>query len=245
MKDATYQAFCEHAIREFPKEACGLVVVSGRKEQFVPCRNVADDPLLDFAIHKCDQAYAEDLGIITMVIHSHPNASARPSESDMRGCENSGLPWCIVAVHGDPAQPKASPVVMNRHEFAPTGYVAPLRGRQFIFGQQDCYTLVQDYYERELGIMLPHFERRDKFWERGENLYMENLEKSGFKLIDEPSEKGDLILMAIRSDVVNHAAVWLGDMNYILHHPYQHLSEKTVYGGYWADNTRYFARMNK
>ena len=245
MKTATMADAQAHAIAEYPNESCGLVVVVGRKEQYVPCRNVAADPKNDFEIDGREWAEAEDLGNITMVVHSHPDTGALPTESDRLGCENSGLPWTILAVHADPSTPEVAPAVVNSHAFAPSGYEAPLRSREFIFGKQDCYTLVQDYYKRELGIVLPDFERKDKFWERGEDLYMENFAKAGFVEITQPSEPGDLILMAIRSDIVNHAGIWLAEKDAMLHHPYEHLSERTVYGGYWAENTRVFIRKVK
>lgn len=242
MKPETLRAASEHAVRDYPNEACGLVVAIGRKERYIPCRNVAEDPKHDFVIHGLDQDAAEDVGKIIMVVHSHPDAGPTPTESDRLGCEHSGLPWTILAVHGDPAQPDSPPVVVSSHAFAPSGYEAPLRSREFIFGKQDCYTLVQDYYKRELGIVLPDFDRKDKFWERGENLYVDNFASAGFEEIPAPSQKGDLILMAIRSDIVNHAGIWLDDRDAMLHHPYEHLSERTVYGGYWAENTRLFIR---
>lgn len=245
MKPATMRDIEVHALSEYPKEACGLVVAIGRKEKYVPCRNVADDPTAHFQIHPRDYAAAEDMGTIRMVVHSHPDDSANPSPGDRLACEASGLPWAIVAVHRDPAAPDAPAFVAANVILKPNGYEAPLRGREFIFGKQDCYTLVQDYYSRELGIQLPDFERKDKFWERGEDLYMEHLEEVGFQLIPAPTQKGDVILMAIRSEIVNHAAVWLGEADAMLHHPYEHLSERVVYGGYWFDNTRYFARKVK
>lgn len=245
MKPATMKEAEAHAIAEFPKESCGLVVVVGRKEQYYPCRNIADDPEKDFAIDGRDFYTAEELGKITMVVHSHPNANALPTEHDKLACERSMFPWCILAVHGDPAYPDAPPKIKGNHQFAPTGYKAPLVSREFIFGTQDCFTLVKDFYERELGIVMPDPERTDKFWERGEDLYMENFKKWGFYQIPEPSERGDVILMAVKSDITNHAGIWLAERDHMLHHPYEHLSERTVYGGYWAECTRIFVRRKK
>lgn len=238
MKPQTVKAAHDHAISEYPKEACGLVVVSGRKETYFPCRNVADVPEYDFVIHRDDLAKAEDMGEVTMVVHSHPEASPYPTPTDLINCEEYGVPWTIYAVHRDYTTPDGPPVVAAEHVFAPTGYVRPYTGREFIFGSDDCYGLIREFYNRDMGIELPDFERTDKFWERGEDLYMDNFAGAGFVEVSEVSEKGDLILMAIRSDIVNHAAIWLNDGPTMLHHPYNHLSEKTVYGGYWAEHHR-------
>lgn len=242
MKIATMKAIEEHALREYPKESCGLVIAEGRKEVYVPCVNMATDGEDHFMISPREWAAAADRGTVLAVAHSHPDAPPHPSHHDRAACAALRLPWAIVAVHRDPATPDAPAFVAGNEILTPSTYEVPLRGREFIFGRQDCYTLVQDYYSRELGIKLPDFERADKFWERGENLYMDNLEKSGFDLIDAPTQKGDLILMSIRSEIVNHAGIWLGQGDAMLHHPYEHLSERTVYGGYWHENTRHYAR---
>lgn len=242
MKPETIERIHEHALAEFPKEACGIVIAQGRKEVYVPCTNAATDPTQDFMIAKDEIVRVEAMGEITAIAHSHPNASPRPSPGDVAGCEAYSVPWYIVAVHTDPATPDAPPYIASDYMFEPTGYRAPLRGREFVFGVQDCYTLVQDFYEWELGITLPHFDRTDKFWERGEELYLDNFRSAGFDPIPAPSQRGDVILMAIRSNVTNHAAVWLGEADHMLHHPYNHLSERTVYGGYWLENTTMYIR---
>ena len=244
MKPTTLAAAKAHAIEEYPKESCGYVIAVGRKEIYMPCRNVADDPNSNFVIDPRDSDAAEDKGRIKMVVHSHPDSTPYPTDSDLKSCEETGVPWAILAAHTDPADEARTVRVTAVHEFAPSGYQVPLRGREFVFGTQDCYTLVQDYYSRELGVDLPDFERKDKFWERGEDLYMDNFRAAGFSPIDTPSQKGDLILMAIRSDIVNHAGIWLGEGQAMLHHPYMHLSEKVIYGGYWGENTRLFIRRN-
>lgn len=245
MKPETLTAAQTHALEEYPRESCGLVVAVGRKEVYIPCENFSSDPLHDFVISKEAIVAAEEQGEITTIVHSHPDASPLPSDYDKRQCEAYGVEWLIIAVHRDPAFPEAGPYIAGRHVFAPSGYKPPLRGRSYVFGTQDCYTLVQDYYSWELGIELPDFPREDLFWERGEELYLENFAKAGFAPIEEPSQKGDLILMSLRSQVVNHGAIWLAEGNDILHHPYNHLSERTVYGGYWAETTRLFIRKVK
>ncbi|WEU67280.1 C40 family peptidase [Xanthomonas phage JGB6] len=124
----------------------------------------------------------------------------------------------------------------------PSGYVAPLVGREFHHGILDCYTLVRDYYQQEMNITLKDYERADGWWERGENLYMKNLEDCGFYQVSEREIKvGDMILMQIRSNEPNHAGVYLGD-GLFLHHLYGRLSSRDVYGGYWRDATRFVVR---
>jgi cell wall-associated NlpC family hydrolase len=161
------------------------------------------------------------------------------------GCEASGLPWVIVAVHkGVPGE---------IHRFEPSGYVVPLIGRQFHHGVLDCYTLCRDWYAREAGIMLPDFDRPDDWWDDGHSsLYLDNFRAAGFDVVTnnvrehpEPLRRGDGILMQIRAknDVPNHAGVYLGEgRGWFIHHLYGRLSSRDVYGGTWSEYTRLIVR---
>ncbi len=246
MNKNTTEAAHAHAIAEYPREACGLIVAKNRKEVYVPCRNMATTPSEHFVMSPEDYANAEEIGKVIGLFHSHPNARPTPSDADKTACETMGVPWHIASVYKD-VDAEGQVKVTAEHAFKPTGWKAPLIGREFSFGVLDCFTLVQDWYEQELGIKMPTPERTDKFWERGEDLYMENVAKWGFTPIEGPIQRGDVIMMQIRSTVVNHAAVYLGDelgvgSSIILHHLYGHLSSRDVYGGYWAENTRYILR---
>jgi len=231
-----------HALAEFPREACGLAIVQKGRHRYVPCRNVAESPAEHFQLSAEDYAHAEDRGEIVAVVHSHPNAWARASEADRVACETSGLPWIIVGVRDD----GTGPFVVDVDTIAPCGFEAPLVGRAFVHGVLDCYTLVRDHFARELSIALPDFPRTDKWWERGDDLYMRHFAEAGFVPATGALRPHDVILMQIRTPGiaqvdVNHAAVYLGD-GAMVHHLYQRLSSRDVYGGYWAENTRLIIR---
>jgi cell wall-associated NlpC family hydrolase len=133
---------------------------------------------------------------------------------------------------------------------------APLLGRQFFHGVLDCYTLIRDWYEREAGIALPDFERSDDWWTKGQDLYMQGFAAAGFARIPDGAElrAGDVILMAVRAPVANHAGIYLDTRalaeapdlhrvpNAMLHHLYGRLSERVVFGGYWRETTRAVVR---
>ena len=96
---------------------------------------------------------------------------------------------------------------------------------------------MRDWYAREYGIQLRDYDRRDKFWEHGESLYMDNFANEGFREIPVADvQPGDLILMQLSSPLPNHAAIYLGDQ-LILHHVQQRLSSRDVYGGYYGKST--------
>jgi len=247
------RAIERHALADYPRECCGLVVAIGDKPQYVPCCNAAEDDR-DFKLPAEDYAAAEERGQVLALAHSHIDRDAQPSETDKVSCEASGLPWVVVAVGRDAGQ--NTPTVRGWHTFAPSGYVAPLVGRSFHHGTLDCYGLVRDFYVRELGIELPDFTRPDDWWTRPDapELYLDNFEAAGFVRVEDGPRYGDVILMQYRSERTNHAGVYLGDVDLktqsglppipqaMLHHAMPRLSERVMYAGYWCDITRMIVR---
>lgn len=215
-----------HAKAEDPCECCGLIVVIKGRRRYIPCRNIATTPDEHFILDPADYAAAEDQGEIIAVVHSHPTTQPTPSPADRLSCNATGLPWFIV-----------NPKIEQWGGCEPEHFELPYVGRDFVFGVVDCYSLVRDWYVREWNIELADFSRRDQFWERGENLYVDNYKSQGFRQIEfNELERGDAILMQLSSPLPNHAAIYLGDQQ-ILHHVQGRLSSRDVYGGYYVKNT--------
>lgn len=226
--DAIYR----HALAQYNesrRESCGVIVRSGGVDRYVPCQNTAEGSD-SFRIAPGDWAMAEDAGEIVAVVHSHPDASAHPSDADRVMCNKTGLPWLIVSMPGGvilQTQPQSD---------------LPLVGRQFHHGVVDCYTLVRDYYAQRLGIDLPDFERTDDWWDKGGNLYRDNFSVAGFVQVgtgdDTEPQQHDVLLMMVKANVENHAAVYADPhMGLILHHLHGRASGHDVWGGYWKRHT--------
>lgn len=247
ISQAVTEAMYAHAREKAPEECCGLLIRVGRKLAYLPAANSAPNPLQDFRIDPEAWADAEDQGKVVAVVHSHPGQSARLSTADRTSMEASALPWVIIEVR------QGEPVAHLVHE--PSGYQAPLVGRAFHHGVLDCYTLVRDYYQRELGIVLPDYEREDGWWDRGQDLYADNFQAAGFEPVD-PADlrQGDLIVMQVRAEKANHAGVYLADGRLktepehhpvpggILHHLYGRDSKRDVFGGFWRESARFYMR---
>lgn len=227
-------AILAHARECSPAECCGVVLDRGDGLVYVPCSNAAaaDGAKDRFIIDKHDWVAAEDAGEVVAVVHSHPNASAHASHADLVGIEETGLPWIIISL--------PSGVLM---QFEPTGQRLPLLGRVFFHGIVDCYSLVRDYFFTRLAIDLPNFERPDDWWKKvdgqpGQDLYRKNFALAGFVEVglaaDVEPRPHDVILMEIRSDQPNHAAVMDAEKpGHIIHHIHSRLSCHDVWGGAW------------
>lgn len=221
----------KHALACYPRECCGVVVLVKGRERYVPCENIAASGA-DFMISPADYAAAEDMGVITKIVHSHPDKSCMPTEGDRVECEKWGLPWLIL---GMPS--------MQLFEFKPNGYQAELLGRTFHHGIQDCYTFIRDYYYRILHIEIPDFDRPDNWWQAGSNLYLDGYEQAGFERVQE-IQPHDVLLMQVASPVPNHGAVYVGD-NKIQHHQTNRLSSCDVYGGWYRKITTHILRHHQ
>lgn len=247
MDTKTEQEFRLHAEQEYPKEACGLIAIVKGRERYFPCENKSASGD-NFKIDAEKYVEVEDKGEITAVCHSHPDWPSTPSQADRVGCEGSELVWHIVRVDKEDDVVKSKDITT----IEPSGYEAPLVGREFFHGILDCYSIIKDWYKRERGIELDNFDRADGWWNDGSsNLYLDNFESQGFFDIGtkrKPSQEcdpevGDVILMQIRSknEVPNHAAVYIGD-GMILHHLHGRLSSRDIYGGYFREATRVIVR---
>jgi len=209
-----------HAKAEAPRECCGLLAVVKGRQRYFACRNIAETP---------DEHFVLEGWKVVAVIHSHPKTNPAPSAADRVACEKSELPWFIV-----------NPITEGWGYCEPAGFVLPYVGREFVHGVVDCYTLVRDWYAREYGIKLRDYDRRDQWWDHGQNLYVDNFNREGFRKIPvEEVQRGDLILMNLVSPVPNHAAIYLGDSR-VLHHVQGRLSSRDVYtlgGSYYGKST--------
>jgi proteasome lid subunit RPN8/RPN11 len=224
-----------HADSEAPRECCGVVIEGPEKKPvYVACRNIGGETE-HFIIDPKDYANAEDGGRVLAIAHSHPFMSPAPSGADLTGIERTGLPWLIVN------HPTGAFTITR-----PSGYRAPLVGREFVHGVHDCYGLVRDYFA-ERGVVLNDYPRTFNWWKdpNGPDLYRANFATEGFVVVhDGPLDsaslrmvrKHDLILMRFLAAQDNHMAVYLGD-GVILHHLVSQLSRREYYGEHWQRRT--------
>lgn len=233
----------DHAKDCYPAECCGLIVKIDGKKVYRRCNNIAKDND-QFYIDPQDVITAENQGELIAIVHSHPDGTPNPSEFDKAQMSLHELLWVIVAVDDKGATSFGVHTASN--------YTAPLLGREYFHGVQDCYTLVKDYYKRELGIVLNDYERADGWWENQahNSLYLDNFANEGFFVVDRP-QKHDVILCRVGNTYhPNHALIYIDNgkltsertpqtavNGLVLHHPYGRLSTREIYGQDWQDKT--------
>jgi proteasome lid subunit RPN8/RPN11 len=193
------------ALSVYPHEMCGLLTA----HDFIPCDNLHETPKKAFIIDPL--VIRKHAGLITGIVHSHTRKASRPEVFDLRtpsyrdmvGAQKSGVPWFIVGTEGETVTP---PVRIPR---VPSNVYLE---RQFIWFINDCYTLVQDYYRFELGIVLQghkadfDFRSHDKL----DGIFDRYLLDYGFKAYQtlDGIKNGDVLLLSNGGHQRNHLGIY-------------------------------------
>lgn len=228
--------FKQHAISVFPNEAVG--VVKGGK--YIPLDNKSQDPSMSFVVN----ADIFDNDDVTEILHTHTDGTFRPSYDDMRTQISLGIPMGIMGMYGDTEN--------DEYNFSKVHYLGNLRGDYlglpYIFGINDCYTLVRNWYYTHRDIELLDFPRRWEFW-KTQNLLIDNVSLAGFKEISvNEVEAGDVFFCTFHGygKYPVHMGVYVGD-NTIEHHPsrnmpvdYQSLSKREPIQRYIPSITQWY-----
>lgn len=194
-----------------PREAAG-VITRGARIVAVGNRDPKPEDAFDIgALHELEAQHEGIAGIW----HTHPSDSP-PSGQDALSCAATSLPWIVAG---------PSKLWILQPE------MRPYEGREYLYGQDDCWEIVSEWYARERAVFLPWFERpADGWWKTaGPSPYLTHAHELGFHTMPiaecgfDDLEFGDIVLMQIAARRVNHAAVYLGG-GAILHHLYGELS---------------------
>jgi proteasome lid subunit RPN8/RPN11 len=217
----------DHAGRTAPMESCGLIA-DGKYIELANTATEHDAFVMDM------NGYIEvsKKHRIEAIVHSHIYLPPTPSQGDLAMCEKVGLPWLIVNF------PLGTYEVIE-----PSGFKAPLEGRQWAWGSHDCWGLVRDCFHSETGIWLKDFPRDWMFWEKGDDVISRSFPEAGLRRMGErePPKHCDIFAMQLVSTVPDHLGIFL-EPDIILHQLMGQLSVKEVYGGVYRKCTRYHFR---
>ena len=226
INDKLKSAILAHAEQCKPQESCGFVIFDGGQNRYIPCENVAADPIRYFEIVPEAFIAAEEAGKIVALVHSHPDSG-----------DERGLPYLSTADRECQIRSAVDFWLVCGGEIRIFRNIPPLLGRTFENNKQDCRNIILDCYMLA-GAELPDKSVYDFDWFKRENLYEEGLARCGFEKLahDEPPQTGDVILIQVGAEVANHAGVYLGDQ-LLLHHSEGRLSARVPYDGFWLKQT--------
>ena len=189
----------QHAQDQFPKESCGLLVNYNGKQIYKKCKNLSLTATEQFILDPVDWAEIEDeygKENIIGIVHSHPDTDPIPSAADNLAAARTNIRWWIV-----------NPQTEVWYDFMPKDYKESLIGRQWIWNLTDCWSLVREYYQAELDIVLKDYVRPEDVDDFIYNpLFEKYFEDCGFvevkNILD--MKKHDAILMNICGEGLNH-----------------------------------------
>jgi len=229
-----YSSIFRYLESKYPEEGCGIIINKQGELVWIPCDNIAEDKFNNFTISGLDYVKASMIGDIYSIVHSHPDVEPNPSEVDIKAANFLKVKYTIVSI---------PTLIVNT--FTPSYKIKPYVGRTYIEKEDDCWSLVLDYYRNELGITLPICDHYTDNWrDEGIPFYSEEYIKGlGFEKVTSP-EVGDLILFNVMSNNPNHFGIYIGG-NLFLHHADNRLSCREPIAGVWQKYLKGFLRCKK
>lgn len=193
----------DHAISEVPNEVNGLILRIEDNYQVYRCKNLSYTPNEHAILSPIDYINAENIGQIVGYYHSQKNSGA--SLIDNLTSISHNIYSIIYCWEND------------------TFYVIEPNLKNYLFqdfqiGQNDCFSLVKNYYKEELNIELSDYNRGNNWYIKDPYLISRSFENEGFREIDmDDMRLHDVILFGDEDDIVHLAIYQKNKM--ILHHP--------------------------
>lgn len=194
----------QHARDCFPYECVGIIV----NDSYIPLKNIHSDPLNHFRVDP--DVVLQYMNKIERVLHSHNIEihPKHPSYDDMVTQLSWNITFGIIPIDSQ----SVYPILYWGDDVS----VGDYSGRDYIFGIQDCFSVIRDYYRFELDILLPNFPRSLDY--NTKNEYLDHIKEYGFYQVTlDDLQKNDLILVKIRNDFPNHIIQYMGN-HQGLHH---------------------------
>lgn len=199
----------DFALANKPDEVCGFVLSNNGEYSVFKCQNISYSKKNHCILNPFDYIRASKLGKI--VAHFHSQEDKNASLLDNINAFNHQIHSIIYS--------------WKFKKFSliePT--LEPYLNKDYESGVSDCYSLVRDYFKKELNIQLNDYNRNEEWWNENPNLIVDNFKKElGIEVNIQDIKKNDLIVFNIFG-VSRHFAIYLGG-DFILHHP---RNEKSV-----------------
>ncbi len=215
-----------------PEEACGLIVKSGNELICFECKNLAENKLTNFIIDGKDYIKAARFGSIEALFHSQENDfNDGESQLDIINSRIHKIPSIVYS--------------WKTGSFFEINHDTPLKDYlnvKFEIGKNDCFTLVQNYYNKELNIKINNY-TRDNNWDiLNPSIIEDSFPKEGFVTVSvRDIEKNDILLFSVGTSEASHIGIYLGD-NMFLHHPRNKYPAVEFLGRSWSNRVKFILR---
>lgn len=220
-----------HALYESPAECCGLLVETSGVLSIFPCQNIAQNTIINFKISYRDYLRATISGDIKAYYHSHaaPETVDVLTEKDKFISYNHKYPIVLYLLKEDEF------CIFDQEQ---SKYI----GLKFVWGEQDCVTLIQLFYKNEFNIDLPDESRDEMWYEKDPNKIVNNIDRFGFvKVGNEPLKVGDIIGIKIKQEMPSHLLIYVGN-DQILHQRTNSYSSIEPYSDLLKNQTAFILR---
>lgn len=192
----------KHAEEHKNEEVCGLILLINNDYKVFPCENVSFNKKEHSILNVLDYIKAEKIGEIVGTYHSQENDG--PSLIDNLTSDSHNIFSIIYCWKLDKFY-VIKPQLIN--------YLY----KDFKIGEHDCFTLVKNYYYKQLNISLNNYERKDNWHIDNPKLILQGFKKEGFTVVED-RKMHDIILFGKNSNNLYHMGVYLKN-NMFIHHP--------------------------
>lgn len=224
------EVICSHFRDLYPREGCGVLATSNNRLKWIPIENISlEQHSFKFNSEEwIDTILKYD---ILAIVHNHVETSNEPSKSDIFNCNLVNLPYWIYSYP-----------TMELKVLLPDKFIKPLWGREYIFGESDCFQLVRDYYTSVGVPTIPRGNWQNQWWKTGKDYFSNDFITSiGWQENTNNLQVNDLIIFDIGNNGVgDHCGIYVGEGK-IAHHFTNRLSciedlqpvwERTIYKVY-------------
>jgi proteasome lid subunit RPN8/RPN11 len=201
------------------EEVCGFIAFNGNDVEVIRVENTAADKKDFFDINWVDYVDISSKNRILGIFHSHVNTSSEFSNDDVSLADEILIPIYVYSL-----------VDEKMNCYIPRGIeLQSFEGREFIWGFNDCYSLVRDFYKTK-GVLLEDFERDETPLKQNYQIFVKLAEQIGFRKIDLSEVKeGDLIV--VNTGKRKHLLIYKKN-GMILHQPSNGISRTEEIGDY-------------
>ena len=133
----------KHALREEPNECCGLIYESKEGAVVKECENLSPDKSRHFIISPRNYLEATMLGKIKASYHSHTNKVEEFSVTDKLNSQRHNIDYILYNTVYNTFR-------VYNHKKNSIVYA----DKKFIWGKQDCISLIQNYLKEKINFNL-------------------------------------------------------------------------------------------